>query len=136
MIHRIQSIYLFLAVLSPTLVFWFFPIFVIDTSIFFWLIDEPAFLGSFIFSGSISLFSLFRYKNRKQQVVYGRVNIIINFVTFSMVLFYLYSELKDEMDIQLGISSFSPILIIIFTVMANKAIMRDEKLIREADRLR
>lgn len=135
MIQRIQSIYLLLAALSVLLVSWFFPLFNVNDS-GVQLIDEPVFFGGFVFSGIISLFSIFRYKNRQQQVVSGRINIIINFITFGFMLYYVYAGGGEETNIQLGISAFLPVLAVIFIAMANRAIMRDEALVRAADRFR
>ncbi len=135
MIQRIQSIYLFLAVITVFVVTWFFPLFTTKDGAIY-LVDEPVFFGAYMFSGIISLFTIFRYKNRKQQVVSGRINIIINFVAFGFLLYYFYNTLQVDDQIQLGATAFLPILVVVFVSMANRSIMRDEALVRAADRFR
>lgn len=135
MIQRIQSIYLFLAVITVFVVTWFFPLFTTKGGVIY-LVDEPVFFGAYMFSGIISLFTIFKYKNRKQQVVSGRINIIINFVAFGFLLYYFYNTLQVDNQTELGATAFLPILVVIFVSMANRAIMRDEALVRAADRFR
>lgn len=135
MIQRIQSIYLFIAAIISLLLFWFFPLFNTQSGAIE-LIDEPIFFTAYVFSGIISLFTIFRYKNRKQQVVSGRINIIVNFIAFSFILYYFFTALKSDAQNQLGVTAFLPIITVVFISMANRAIMKDESLVRSADRFR
>ncbi len=134
MIQRIQSIYLFLAALCMLLMPWFFPLFVLSTDALY-LIDDPIFFAGYLLSGLISLFTIFRYKNRQQQVVSGRINIILNFVLFGFLIYYYYQHFDTAAD-SLGIASFLPIATVVFVSLANRGIMRDEALVRAADRFR
>lgn len=134
MIQRIQSVYLFLAALCTLLLPWFFPLFVRNESPIY-LIDDAWFFGAFVCSGLISIFSVFRYKNRQQQVVSGRINVLLNFVIFGFLMYYFFSNFNSDAD-RLGTSAFLPIITVIFISMANRAIMKDEALVRAADRFR
>lgn len=134
MIQRIQSIYLLLAALFSGAVAFFVPFFVSGDKVLP-LLHFPVFTAAFVLSALISLFSIFRYKNRQQQVVAGRLNIIINFVIFGFLIYYWYQKfsLAPE-NMQLGI--FIPVIVVILISLANRGIMKDELLVRSMDRLR
>lgn len=133
MIQRIQSIYLFLAAIASGVVLLFLPLFHTSAGPHM-LLDDPVFLGIAVLSTIISLFSIFRYKNRQQQVVSGRINIIINFIFFGLVMYMFYDGVKDGDS--LGAGAFIPLAVVILVTLANRAIMKDEALVRAADRLR
>jgi branched-subunit amino acid transport protein AzlD len=113
---------------------WFFPLFVRD-ELPVYLIDDAWFFGGFVFSGIISIFSIFRYKNRQQQVVSGRINVLLNFVLFGFLMYYFFSSMNSDAD-SIGTAAFLPIATVIFISLANRAIMKDEALVRSADRFR
>ena len=87
-------------------------------------------------SAVLALVALFLFKNRKLQFVLGRLNIILNFVLLGFLVYCLLM-LPGEMEIaEKGIGDFVPILSIVFLVLANKAIKKDEDLVKSVDRLR
>ena len=134
MIQRIQSIYLLLAAVCNGILIFFFPLFLNEGAPHM-ILNDPTFTIMSVLSTLISLFSIFRYRNRKQQVVSGRINIILNFVLFGLILFMLYT-LKQDSQVSFHLGSFIPIASVILISLANRAIMKDEALIRSADRLR
>lgn len=97
--------------------------------------NDPVFFSMFLLSALISLYSIFRFKNRKQQVVSGRINIIINFVLLGFILYFYFTGF-DTSTSTLGFGAFIPIICVVLISLANRAIMRDEALVRAADRLR
>ena len=134
MIQRIQSVYLLLAAVCSGLVSFFVAFFQTEEAILT-LLHFPVFTAGFVLSALISMYSIFRFKNRKQQVMAGRFNIIINFVLFGAMFYHWYAAYSMA-PINLGTGVFLPILVIVFISMANRAIMKDEMLVRSADRLR
>ena len=79
---------------------------------------------------------IFWFKNRKLQFVLGRINIILNFFLLGVFVYWSLS-LPGEMNIsEKGIGMFLPIISIVFLVLANKAIKKDEDLVKSVDRLR
>lgn len=144
MIQRIQSLYLFIsALISGGLIFAFSfwtdnesnTIEILDTlnadSILIKTIGISFFVSAFI-----SLYTIFKFKNRQAQFVLGRINILINFYLLGVLLFESLN-LSGEMQIsEKGIGIFTPIIVIILLVMANKAIKKDEDLVKSVDRLR
>ncbi|MEI6866366.1 DUF4293 domain-containing protein [Flavicella sp.] len=144
MIQRIQSIYLLLsALVSGVLVF----------LISFWitenqetinvlgLINDERFLIKsigigFLISSALSFLSIFLFKNRQNQFVLGRINILINFYLLGVLLIESLN-LPGETTVSVkGIGVFLPIIVVVFLAMANKAIKKDENLVKSVDRLR
>lgn len=90
----------------------------------------------FVVAALLSLIAVFSYKKRQNQFVVNRINILINFYLLS-VLIYLSLTLPGETQIsEKGIGIYFPIVNIILLVMANKAIKKDEDLVKSVDRLR
>ncbi len=143
MIQRIQTIYLFLAsIISGGLIFVFNlwntikeKIFVVD------LFSREAITFKvipfmFIASSILSLIAIFLFNNRKLQFVVGRVIILINLFLLGLLV-YLSLTLSGETSVsEKGIGMFLPILVILLIVLANKAIKKDENLVKSVDRLR
>jgi hypothetical protein len=143
MIQRIQSIYLLLATLiSGGLIFIFNlwsseeqKMYVMD------LLKEDSILLNgisflFLLSAILSFVAIFLFKKRQLQFVVGRISILINLLLLG-VLIYVSLMLPGEMKIsEKGIGMFLPILAILLIVLANKAIKKDEDLVKSVDRLR
>ncbi|UAM98760.1 DUF4293 domain-containing protein [Polaribacter litorisediminis] len=143
MIQRIQTIYLMLAsIVSGGLIFIFSlwntikqKIFVVDL-FSRELITLKIIPLMFISSAILSLIAIFLFKNRKLQFVIGRIIILINLFLL-VLLIYLSLTLSGETSVsEKGIGMFLPILAILFIVLANKAIKKDEDLVKSVDRLR
>ena len=76
------------------------------------------------------------FKNRKSQFVMGRLNIILNFILLGLFV-YRSLNLSGETTVsEKGIGILLPIFSIVFLVLANKAIKKDEELVKSVDRLR
>lgn len=97
--------------------------------------NDPTFLTLFILSAALSVFSLSRFKNRKLQVAMGRLNVILNFILFGIILSAYFMHYKDNGG-SMGLAIIIPIISVVFVSLANRAIMGDEELVRAADRLR
>ena len=134
MIQRIQSIYLLLAAVSNGILIFFLPLFMVEGAPRM-ILDDPTFSIMTVLSTLISLFSIFRYRNRQQQVVSGRINIILNFVLFGFMLFMFFT-LRENQEVMFHVGTFVPILSVVFISLANRAILKDEALVRSSDRLR
>ena len=66
----------------------------------------------------------------------GRISILIHLLLLGLLI-YVSLTLPGEMKIsEKGIGMFLPILAIVFVVFANKAIQKDEDLVKSVDRLR
>lgn len=144
MIQRIQSIYLFLAaLLSGGVVF--FVSFLGNgnnevSNITSLLTDERFLIKSigigFFVSAALSALSIFLFKQRQNQFVLGRLNILINFYLLGVLLFESLMVSGETNVSEKGIGVSLPIIVVVLLVMANKAIKKDENLVKSVDRLR
>ncbi|AQS93934.1 MULTISPECIES: DUF4293 domain-containing protein [Polaribacter] len=143
MIQRIQSVYLFLAsIISGVLIFVFNLWKSIKKDIFAMdLLNSESFLLKvipvlFLVSAILSFVAIFIFKNRKLQFVIGRVTILINLILLGLLI-YVSLTLPGEASVsEKGIGMFIPVLAILLVVLANKAIKKDEDLVKSVDRLR
>ncbi|OUR92170.1 hypothetical protein A9Q87_06710 [Flavobacteriales bacterium 34_180_T64] len=136
MLQRIQTVYLLLsAVISAGLIF-VFHLWTTQSDQPFYAQDNLYYIGLFITSTVLSLISIFSYKNRKSQFVFGRLNIILNFILLGLFV-YQSLNISGEANVsEKGIGILLPIFSIVFLVLANKAIKKDEELVKSVDRLR
>ncbi|MBU3822907.1 DUF4293 domain-containing protein [Flavobacteriaceae bacterium XHP0103] len=136
MLQRIQTIYLLIVTgISAGLVF-LFPLWKLEDGSGFFVKDSLLYLGLFLGSAILALVSIVMYKNRQLQFVLGRLNIISNFFLLG---FFVYQSLNLSGETSVsekGIGMFLPIVSIVFLVLANKAIKKDEDLVKSVDRLR
>ena len=142
MIQRIQSIYLAVvfalsAILPLVLNLWddskkevFALELLSDLSIIAKLV--PVF---FLISALLAIVSIFKYKKRQLQFVLGRIIILINLFLLG-ILIYLSLNIPGEASSEKGIGMFIPVVVILFAFLANKAIKKDEDLVKSVDRLR
>ena len=143
MIQRIQTVYLLLASLvSGGLIFVFNlwntikeKIFVVDLfSKDIVVLKAIPFM--FITSSLLSIGAIFLFKDRKLQFVLGRVIILINLILLGLLIYLSLNLSGETMDSEKGIGMFLPVLAILLIVFANKAIKKDENLVKSVDRLR
>lgn len=144
MLQRIQTLYLLLsAILSGGIIF-ILSFWKDNNGKAFFLLDLfneadwklSSLLIVFILSAILSLIALFKYKNRKQQIIINRLNIVVNFYLLGVIIYYLLSIPGESQISEKGIGLFIPELVIVLLVLANKAIQKDEKLVKSVDRLR
>ncbi len=143
MIQRIQSLYLILiAVFSCGLIF-VFPLWKDNQAAFYAFQafkSNQTFLMTiafaFLLAALLAIISLFTFKKRKNQFVLNRLNLIINLYLLGVLLYYLQNLSGETLVSEKGIGAFIPILNIVLLVFANKAIQKDEALVKSVDRLR
>ena len=136
MIQRIQTIYLLIAFLLSGVLIFFVSLWRNEAGQPVYVEDVLLALALFLGSALLSLVTIFLFKNRKLQFVLGRVNILLNFILLGVFVYWLLT-VPGEMEIsEKGIGMFIPVLSIVFLVLANKAIKKDEDLVKSADRFR
>ena len=135
MIQRIQTVYLALVTLLAGLAPVWLPIWTTTKGPFL-AYDHPWIKYLFLGSALLAVLSLFRFKDRKQQFVLNRFNLLINLILLG-VFVYRSLNLSGETSVsEKGIGMLIPIFSIVLLVLANKAIKRDEDLVKSVDRLR
>jgi hypothetical protein len=158
MIQRIQSVFLFLAFLAALAVF-FFPLagvysdlvaykFYIyefknmvpgEPSLFSFMTTFPLLLLNIIVAG-LSVTCIFLYKNRVRQAKLVRLAILLEIALIALVFFMYASIIERNLHVtpdyldEAGM--YFPLISLIFMIIANRFIMKDEKLVRSVDRLR
>lgn len=136
MLQRIQTIYLFIAALISGVLIFFVSLWSNETGEPVYVEEVLIALGMFLGSALLSLITIFLFKNRKLQFVLGRINILLNFFLLGVFVYWTLI-VPGEMQIsEKGIGMFIPVLSIVFLVLANKAIKKDEDLVKSVDRLR
>ena len=136
MIQRIQSIYLLLIVLINGILPFFVDLWVSVSGEKINVQNNVLFLSLFIASAVLAFVCIFLFKNRKNQFVINRLNIILNLFLLGFFV-YRSLNLSGETEVsEKGIGMLIPIVSIVFLVIANRAIKRDEDLVKSVDRLR
>jgi len=135
MLLRIQSLYLLLAFICSG-VLSSITFLVIKSGVTVRIIDSPAFIVLFLVSALLSFISIFLYRSRQTQFVLGRLNIILNFILLGLFIFRLFNFSLVINGSEKGFGLILPVFSIVLLVLANKAIKKDEYLVKSVDRLR
>ena len=136
MLQRIQTIYLTISAALLGVLYLWFPIIVSEEGTVVVRNDEPIMLGLIFGSILLIFISIFSYKKRKSQFVINRLNIILIFFLLGVFVYRSLTLSGETLVSEKGIGVFLPIISIVFLVMANKAIKKDEDLVKSVDRLR
>ena len=137
MIQRIQTIYLFLAFLVTLVVPYVFPLWITADAKDFYFMQNPVYVALFGLSTTLSLVSIFSFKKRQNQFVMGRLNMILNLILLGLFVYRSLNLSGEAVSVsEKGIGMFLPVVSIVFLVLANKAIKKDEDLVKSVDRLR
>lgn len=136
MIQRIQTLYLVLVVIiNGVLPFWVY-LWTSAQGEAVYAQNEILYSMSFIISAALAFIAILLFKKRKKQFVLNRLNMILNLFLLG---FFIYRSLilSGETEVsEKGIGVLLPAISIVFLVMANRAIKRDEDLVKSVDRLR
>ena len=136
MLQRIQTLYLIIAAIISAGLIFVFHLWTNNAEVQVFAEDNITYLVLFLGSAALSLVTIMNYKNRKFQFVLGRLNIILNFILLGLFV-YQSLNVSGEADVsEKGIGILLPIFSIVFLVLANKAIKKDEDLVKSVDRLR
>jgi len=136
MLQRIQTLYLLLSALALGALYLWFPVVTDAAGVVVVEKNEPLLLGLMAGSVLLTLVSIFNFKKRQLQFVLNRLNIILNFVLLGVFVYRSLSISGGTLVSEKGIGVLIPIISIVFLVLANKAIKRDEDLVKSVDRLR
>lgn len=157
MIQRIQTLFLALAFLAATAVF-FFPVASVLVKLFYYKLYLYSFINmvpgeesvfSFmttlpllllnIATAGLSLVSIFLYKNRILQLKLVRTAMFSSVIVIGLI-FFIYNRIAENnlgsgLDFErLGISLL--LVVLLMLILANRFIVKDERLVRSIDRLR
>jgi len=137
MLQRIQTVYLIVALVVTGVLPFVFPLFTMSDRHEFYFMQSQAYTALFGLSTSLSLLAILFYKKRQHQFVIGRLNIILNLILLGLFVYRSLNLSGEAVTVsEKGIGMFLPIVSIVFLVLANKAIKKDEDLVKSVDRLR
>tara|TARA_Y100001001_G_C7853577_1_gene254999 strand:+ start:27 stop:461 length:435 start_codon:yes stop_codon:yes gene_type:complete len=144
MIQRIQSLYLLICTILPIVFIWFIYQNALGVIILALPDNFDIILVLNVLTSIISFVTIFYYKRRKTQFVLCRLNILLNFSILACFYFvyiqdfglnFYVTEELFRMEI-FDIVNLIPIICIFLLVAANRAIKKDEDLIKSMDRIR
>ncbi len=136
MLQRIQTVYLILAMLVTGVLPFVFPLWTTTDGKEFFFMQSQLYATFFGLCTSLSLLAILFYKKRQHQFVIGRLNIILNLILLGLFVYRSLNLSGETAVSEKGIGMFLPIVSIVFLVLANKAIKKDEDLVKSVDRLR
>jgi len=157
MIQRIQTVFLAIAAAAIAASF-FFPIITYINEGQIWLevllkglkdnsspslgLSNKLLLPLQILNGIIIILavaSIFLYKNRKSQMKFVRFGIVLIMVVIALIFFYFANVLAKITSTEPNFNHTGIYLILfalLMLILANRGIVKDDKLVRSADRLR
>lgn len=129
MLQRIQTVWIFLAILGA--------VFLFVTGQDFSLFGPVPFISitcvALVLFGFISILS---YKERKRQILLNNISLIINALLLGLLAYWLLT-LPGGMNFpEKGIEPLFPLLSIVCLLIGNVFIRKDERLVKSVDRLR
>lgn len=158
MIQRIQSVYLFVAAMA-LIVLYFLPIATYFSELSYSklyithlasltpgvdpVVKNSTIMPLAIFTGliiAITFLSIFLYRKRVLQSRMVKLCILMSVILVGLI-FFVYSPLvakhtASEADYSDGYGVYFILIALVMLVLANRGIMKDERLVRSADRLR
>ena len=136
MIQRIQSFYLLIVAILAGVLPFFFNLWINIDGVEVFADNEMLISIAFYIITVLAIWSIVQFKNRKTQFVINRLNMILNVFLLG---FFVYRSLNlsgEALVSEKGIGMLIPVFSIIFLVLANRAIKKDEDLVKSVDRLR
>ena len=130
MIQRIQSIFFLLSALASLLIIFIAPVLSNEGGLYYLYNDFPYLRLLLFVSAFISIYAIFQYKNRsKQRLLSSLSRLMITF--FYLVVLLVY---REKFNFESGL--FLCIIPFLLLFLASFFIKKDEKLIKDADRIR
>ncbi|MEK8179558.1 DUF4293 family protein [Flavobacterium buctense] len=134
---RIQTYYLIACLIVTGVLPFVFPLWKDASGKSFYFMMDIAYTALFGLSSTLSLLSILSHAKRQQQFVMGRLNIILNLILLGLFVYRTLNLSGEAATVsEKGIGMFLPIFSIVLLVLANKAIKKDEDLVKSVDRLR
>ena len=84
----------------------------------------------------IVIVAILQFKNRQNQFVLNRVAILIQFFLLGFFVYRALSVPGEGFTSEKGIGAFVPIVSVVLLALANRAIKKDEDLVKSVDRIR
>ncbi|WP_343485639.1 DUF4293 domain-containing protein [Allomuricauda sp. d1] len=136
MIQRIQTLYLVIVMILAGVLPFFLNLWVdVDGNAIF-AKNEMMVSIAFYVVALLAGIAIFLYKKRQNQFVLNRLNIILNLFLLGFFVYRSLTLSGETAVSEKGIGMLIPVFSIVFLVLANRAIKKDEDLVKSVDRLR
>ncbi len=93
-----------------------------------------------VLSAGLAIFTIFQYKNRVRQMLFVALNSLIGAALLGATVYHIQFDANKlfapENQGDFGISFWGVFLALVLNWVANRLIRRDEKLVKESDRMR
>ncbi|WP_318342786.1 DUF4293 domain-containing protein [Flagellimonas baculiformis] len=136
MIQRIQTFYLVIVALIAGVLPFFLNLWVEVDGKEVYAQNEVMLSVAFYASAVLAVIAILLYKKRQNQFVVNRLNIILNLFLLGFFVYRSLSLSGEAVASEKGIGMLIPVFSIVFLVLANRAIKKDEDLVKSVDRLR
>ena len=136
MIQRIQTLYLTIVILLNAVLPFFVNLWVETENGEVFAKNELIISLVFYAIAVLALITILLFKKRQNQFVLNRLNLIVNLFLLG---FFVYRSLNlsgETAVSEKGIGMLIPVFSIVFLSLANRAIKKDEDLVKSVDRLR
>ncbi|MGJ8734543.1 MAG: DUF4293 domain-containing protein [Cellulophaga sp.] len=136
MIQRIQTVFLLVVVVLAAVLPFFASLWTLDSGTIIFARDEMYISIAFYISAILAFLSILLFRNRKNQFVLNRLNMICNLFILGFFVSRSLNLSGETVVSEKGIGMLIPLFSIVFLVLANRFIKKDEDLVKSVDRLR
>jgi hypothetical protein len=86
----------------------------------------------------LTVYTIFQFKRRQYQIQLGKFNVLLHVGLVITAFFYIdqFREKLLNLHFSYGAGIFLPLAAMILILLANRAIKKDDELVRSADRIR
>ena len=130
MIQRVQSLFFFFAAISSLVLVYYAPVLQVGDQLMT-LENYKYARFALLFSASLSVFTIFQFKNRPRQILLASFSRLL--ITVCLVLIFLKIE-GDEIRLAYGL--FLLLIPYLTLFLAGYFVKKDEKLVKSSDRIR
>lgn len=134
--QRIQTLYMSVVVLLAVCLLFVFEVGVDANGVAVLGKDIVLVFFQSVLTILIVIVAIMQFKNRQNQFVLNRVAILIQFFLLGFFVYRALSMPGEGLTSEKGIGAFVPIVSIVLLALANRAIKKDEDLVKSVDRIR
>ncbi len=136
MIQRIQTLFMLIVGIMAAILPSFASLWVLEDGTVIFSKDEIYISVAFYTSATLAFIAILLFKNRKNQFVVNRLNMICNLFILGFFVSRSLNLSGETIVSEKGIGMLIPLFSIVFLVLANRFIKKDEDLVKSVDRLR
>ncbi len=136
MSQRIQTLFLAIVVVVSAILPFVVMLWEVEGGAAVYAMDNLPILIAFIVVAVLAIIAIFQYKKRQNQFVVNRLNMIVNLFLLGFFVYRALNLSGETAVSEKGIGMLIPVISIVFLVLANRAIKKDEDLVKSVDRLR